>query len=145
MKPTKSRYEYIWIKLGVLEKKFWRVCGCGFRSDTLLAKENLFENISLAKDHFLIMNPFLHDLMEFYTAYSFCKQNCLKTHDNLAPPKNNFHVLFFFKIPPPTPWAHTPHLAEAVGCMLCVYWKSLGILWWDQGWQLLKPSSLIFP
>ena len=30
-----------------------------------LAKENLVENIPLAKDHFLIMSPFLQDFKEF--------------------------------------------------------------------------------
>ena len=50
-----------------------------------LAKEILVENIPMAKEHSLVMSPFLHDLKEFQPQNSLLKRNFPKTDANLAP------------------------------------------------------------
>ena len=55
---------------GGYSKKFWRGCAAPVFDWIPLAKEILVENIPLAKENFLIMSPFLHDLKEFQPKYS---------------------------------------------------------------------------
>ena len=50
---------------GGTPKIFWQGCAAPVFDRIPLAKEILVENIPLAKEHFLIMSPFLHDFKEF--------------------------------------------------------------------------------
>ena len=66
----------------------------------LLTKENLVENIPLAKDQFLILSPFLRDFKEFRPKYMYSpsKRNLAKTDENLVP-KRRFLGFFIENIP----------------------------------------------
>ena len=79
---------------GGTPKNFWRGCAAPFFDRIPLAKEILLENIPLAKENFLIMSSFLHDIKKFQPPNSLFKRNFPKTDANLAP-KCHF---FFLKV-----------------------------------------------
>ena len=70
---------------GNTPKKFWRGCAARIFDRIPLAKEILVENIPLAKEHFLVMSPFLQNFREFQPKYSPFKRNFPKIDANLAP------------------------------------------------------------
>ena len=78
---------------GGTPKNFWRGCAAPVFDRIPLAKEILVENIPLAKEHFLIMSPFLHGFKEFQPQNSLFKRNFPNTNANLAP---KCHFLGFF-------------------------------------------------
>ena len=59
---------------GCTPKKFWRGCAAPVFDRIPLVKEILLENIPLAKEHFLIMSPFLHDFMKFQHQNSLLRE-----------------------------------------------------------------------
>ena len=65
-----------------------------------LAKEILVEYIPLAKEHFLVMSPFLQDFREFQPKYSPFKINFPKIDGNLAPIFKGFRKKIY-------PWLRT--------------------------------------
>ena len=67
-----------------IQENFWRGVAAQVFDRIPLAKEILVEDISLAKDNFLIMRPCLHDFKEFQPKYSLLKRKFPKTDTNLA-------------------------------------------------------------
>ena len=89
--------------MGGTPKIFLQGCAAPVFNRIPLAKEILVENIPLAKEHFLVMTPFLHDFKEFQSKKSLCKWNFTKTDVNLAQ-KCHFVGGFVKKI---YPWLRT--------------------------------------
>ena len=84
---------------GVLRKNLDGVtCAAPVFDRIPLAKEILVKNIPLAKENFLIMSPFLHNVKEFRPKYSLFKRNFPKTDANLTP-KCQFLGFFVKNIP----------------------------------------------
>ena len=66
-------------------KKFWQGYVALVFIQMPFVQENLVENIPLAKEHNLIMNPFLHDFKVFYPTCSLSRRKFKKMDDDLAP------------------------------------------------------------
>ena len=67
-----------------IQSDFWWGCAAPVSDRIPLAKENLVENTSLVKHHFLILSPFLCNFKEFYPKYSLYKGKFPKTKYSFA-------------------------------------------------------------